>query len=286
MDSLEAGLANGWALVLTFVPKILFFAAILIGGYFLAKLVCRGLNAVLERVGFNRVVERGGIKRALDRSGWEASQILSKLVFYFVMLFVLQMAFGVFGTNPISQLLTGIIAFLPNVFVAIIIVTLAAAVAAAVKQVVQVALGGLSYGRFVASAASIAILVVGITAALNQLQIAPAIVNGLFYAMLATIVGCTIVAVGGGGIEPMRKRWENALGRIEKEAPRIQGELASAGPRLEAQKQEWKERARAAKEGEDGQETEAVYRSGLEETDERTHPRSATPTRSRSNRRV
>jgi hypothetical protein len=286
MDALETGLANGWALVLTFVPKILFFSAILIGGYFLAKLICRGLNAVLERVGFNRVVERGGIKRTLDRSGWEASQILSKLVFYFVMLFVLQMAFGVFGTNPISQLLTGIIAFLPNVFVAIIIVTLAAAIAAAVKQVVQVALGGLSYGRFVASAASVAILVVGITAALNQLQIAPAIVNGLFYAMLAAIVGCTIVAVGGGGIEPMRRRWEKALGRIEEEAPRIKGELASAGPRLEAQRQDWKERARAAKTGEDGGDpAEAVYESGMEEPEDRTHARSATPTRNR-NRRV
>ena len=39
-------------------------------------------------------------------------------------------------------------------------------------------------------------------AALNQLQIAPAIVTGLFYAVLAVVVGSAIVAIGGGGILP------------------------------------------------------------------------------------
>jgi hypothetical protein len=38
-----------------------------------------------------------------------------------------------------------------------------------------------------------AILVIGILAALDQLQIAPVIVNGLFYALLAIIVGVAIL---------------------------------------------------------------------------------------------
>ena len=45
--------------------------------------------------------------------------------------------------------------------------------------------------------AGTAILVIGIFAALDQLQIAPVIVNGLFYALLAIIVGVAIVAFGG-----------------------------------------------------------------------------------------
>ncbi|WP_198411542.1 hypothetical protein [Cryobacterium sp. TMT2-14] len=57
------------------------------------------------------------------------------------MLFVLQFAFGVFGPNPVSDLLAGIIAFLPKIIVAIIIV-IAAAVAAGVKTLIQGALGG------------------------------------------------------------------------------------------------------------------------------------------------
>lgn len=242
-ESFESGFAAASAIFLSFIPKLLLAAVVLGVGYFVAKLACRGLNAVLQRIGFNRVVERGGIKRTLDRSGWEASQILSKTLFYFVMLFVLQLAFGVFGPNPISDILTGIIAFLPNVFVAVIIVVLAAAFAAGAKQLIQVALGGLSYGRIVANAASVAILVVGITAALNQLQIAPAIVNGLFYAMLAAIVGSTIVAVGGGGITPMRGMWERALGRVEQEAPRLREAARGADERVHEKTQQWKQQA-------------------------------------------
>jgi hypothetical protein len=243
-ESFEAGFASASALFLTFVPKLLLAAVVLIGGYFIAKVLCRVLDRVLDRAGFNRLVERGGVKRTLDRSGWDASQILSKTMFYFVMLFVLQLAFGVFGENPISNILTGIIAFLPNVFVAIVIVVLSAAVAAGAKQLIAVALGSLSYGRIVANAASISILVVGFTAALNQLQIAPAIVNGLFYAALAAIVGTLIVAVGGGGIAPMRARWESALGRLEQEAPQVKQAAQGAGERVQAEVQQGKEKGR------------------------------------------
>jgi hypothetical protein len=246
-ESFEAGLATASAMFLTFIPKLLLAVAILVIGYFVAKMICRILDRVLDRAGFNRVVERGGVKRALDKSGWDASQILSKTAFYFVMLFVLQLAFGVFGENPISNILTGIIAFLPNIFVAVVIVVLAAAIAAGVKQLVGVALSSLSYGRIVANAASVSILVVGIMAALNQLQIAPAIVNGLFYAALAAIVGTVIVAVGGGGIAPMRAQWERGLGRLREEAPRARAAVRGAGPRVEAKAQQWKHEAERAR---------------------------------------
>jgi hypothetical protein len=242
--TISGGAAAAWASVILWGPKLLMFLAILLIGYFVAKLVCKVLNRVLEKVGFDRLVERGGVKRALDRSRWDASDILSKLAFYFVMLFTLQTAFGVFGANPISQMLTSIIAYLPNVFVAMIIVVLAAAIAAGVKQMIQAALGGLRYGRLLGTIASAAVLIIGVFAALNQLNIAPEIVNGLFYATLAVVAGSAIIAIGGGGIVPMRARWERALGRMEQEAPRLKQEAAGAGERIKERTQELKEKAK------------------------------------------
>lgn len=238
-ESFQAGFAQASALFLTFIPRLLLAIAIIAIGFFVAKIICRVLNKILEKVGFNRLVERGGIKRALEKSGWEASEILSKVVYYFVILFVLQVAFGVFGPNPVSAILTGIIAFLPNVFVALIIVVLAAGLASAVKKMVGAALGSLSYGKILATAASATILVVGVAAALNQLGIAPAIINGLFYAMLAAVVGVVVISVGGGGIVPMRQRWERALGAIEQEAPKIKEATQGAGERIDAEVESW-----------------------------------------------
>jgi hypothetical protein len=37
-------------------------------------------------------------------------------------------------------------------------------------------------------------------------------------------VGVGIVAIGGGGIAPMRERWQRALLRMDAEAPRLRQE--------------------------------------------------------------
>jgi cation transport ATPase len=221
----EGGLESAWDSIITFVPKLLGFLLILGIGYFVAKAIEKVLDRILERVGFDRLVQRGGLDRALARSTLDASSILARIVFYVAFLFVLQLAFGVFGPNPISELLQGIIAFLPKLFVAILIVVITAAVATAAKTLVESLLGGMSYGRTLAMVAAAAIWVIGIAAALNQIEIAPEIVNGLFYAMLALIVGVGIVAIGGGGIQPMRERWQRALTKVEAETPRMKQQV-------------------------------------------------------------
>lgn len=243
------GIEDAWAKVTTFVPKFLGFLVILIVGYFVAKAIGKVFDQVLERVGFDRAVERGGIKRALANSDYDASSLVSKVVFYALFLLVLQMAFGVFGPNPVSDLIRGVVAYLPKVAAAIVIVVVASAIAAAAKELIESALGGLSHGKALAGAASVAIVVVGAFAALSQLQIAPAIVNGLFYALLAVVVGSAVVAIGGGGIQPMRARWEQALERYDQEKQAVRGEMQGAGERISGRAQELRSKAQSGSEG-------------------------------------
>lgn len=246
MEEFKQGLGDAWANVATFLPKLVGFLIILIVGYFIAKVLARILSRVLERVGFDRAVERGGIKTALERSKYDASDILAKIVFYVGMLFVLQLAFGVFGPNPISDLIKGVIAYLPNVFVAIVIIVIGAAIAAAVKEIVEASLGGLSYGRALAFAAGTAVLVIAAFAALDQLEIAPTIVNGLFMALLAIIVGSAVVAVGGGGIRTMSRYWERAAQRLNEEGSKIKGEAQGSKDRIQQRAEERKDQVSRA----------------------------------------
>ena len=240
------GIEDAWSDVASFVPKFLGFLIILIVGWFVAKAIARIANAALERVGFDRAVERGGVKRALEHSKYDASDLVGKIIFYALFLLVLQLAFGVFGTNPVSDLIEGIIAYLPRVIAAILILVVVAAVAAAVKEIIEASLGGLSYGRALAVGVSVAILVVGIFAALNQLQIAPEIVSGLFYAVLAVVAGSAIIAIGGGGVAPMRGRWDKALARYDEEAPKIREESQGAKDRIADRAKERADQARQA----------------------------------------
>lgn len=230
----HTGVENAWSNVATFIPKLVVFLVILVVGYFVAKAVTKILSRVLTKVGFDRAVERGGIRKALESSQYDASDILAKLVFYAIMLFVLSTAFGVFGPNPISDYLHAVISYLPLVFVAILIIVIASAVAAAAKTLIQGSLSGLSYGRVLANCASGLILALGVVAALDQLHIATRVVDAVLYATLAAVVGVIVVAVGGGGVRTMSSRWEAVAARYDEEKPRI-AEAARNAPSVREQ---------------------------------------------------
>ncbi len=217
----QGGLSNAWSNVIAFVPKLAAALLIILVGYLIAKVVASVLNKVLERVGFDRAVERGGIKQALAKSKYDPSDIIAKLAFWLIFLVTLQIAFGVFGPNPISDLLKGLIAYLPNVLVAILIVVIAAAIAKAVSDLLSSLLSSVSGGPIIAKGAGVAILVFGAFAALDQLKIAPRIVTGLWYAVLAILVGSAVVSIGGGGIKPMQRYWERATARAEQRGPQF-----------------------------------------------------------------
>lgn len=226
-------LTDMWRSVLLFVPRAIAFVAILVIGWIVARVVLKVVDTVLERVGFDRAVERGGVGRALERTRYDASDILAKLGYYAVLLFTLQFAFGVWGPNAISDLIRGVVSWLPRAFVAIVIVVVAAAIASAVRDLVGGALGGLSYGRVLANVASIFVLALGIIAALNQVGIATTVTTPVLVAFLGTIAGILIVGVGGGLVKPMQHRLELWLQRVTTESrmmrERGQGYAAGRG---------------------------------------------------------
>jgi hypothetical protein len=224
-------LADFWRSVLLWVPRAIGFIVILVVGWLVARAVLKIVDVVLDRVGFDRAVERGGVGRALERSKYDASDILARLAYYAVLLFTLELAFGVWGPNPISGLIHSIIGWLPKAFVAIVIVVVATAIASGVRDLINGALGGLSYGRVLGTTASVFIIALGVIAALNQIGIATTVTTPVLIAVLATMAGILIVGVGGGLVKPMQRRWEGWLERAaaESQAIRQQAQAYSAG---------------------------------------------------------
>jgi Conserved TM helix len=257
---MKDALNDGLATIAEFVPKLVLFLVILVIGIIVAKVIGKALSALLEKAGFDRAVERGGVKKALENSKMDASDIIAKLVYYTLMLFVLQLAFGVFGSNPISDLLTQVITFLPSLIVAIIILVVAASIAAAVKVLVEGTLGGLSYGKALANGASVFILFLGVVAALNQVGVATTVTTPVLITILATIGGVIVIGVGGGLIKPMQHRWEGYLTKAEEEAPRIK-EHAAKAPSAKEQAQQARHQAQERVEQTDGSTQDSSYRT-------------------------
>ncbi len=199
------------------LPKILVFLVVLVVGWIIATVVMRLIQAILHRAHFDRFAERGFVGSALSRSNYDASGLVARIIYFMILLVALQVAFGVFGTNPVSTMLDAIVGWLPKAAVAVILVVVAAAIAKVVKDLVSAALGGLSYGRFIAAAVSIVIIALGVIAALEQIGIAAAVTQAVLIAALATVGAILAIGVGGGMIRPMQDRWERMLSAAERE---------------------------------------------------------------------
>ncbi|MFJ8072454.1 hypothetical protein ACIQ7Q_00565 [Streptomyces sp. NPDC096176] len=214
------GFSAAWTAVARFIPKFIAFVAILIIGWFVAKLIAKAADRLLRKVGFERMAERSGISNTLGGSKYDATGIISKILFYAVMLIALQLGFGVFGPNPISTMINGIVSWIPKAIVACVIVVVAMAIARAARDIIQGALGQTSYGRVLATVAWGFIVALGVIAALSQAEIATSVTGPVLTAVLAAMAGILIVGVGGGLINPMRERWERWLATAEAESGR------------------------------------------------------------------
>jgi hypothetical protein len=203
------------------VPKLAAFIVILVIGWIIAVLLQRLALLVLHRLHFERVASRGMVGEGLRRGGYDASRLLAKLLFWAVLLITLQLAFNVFGNNPITLMFRSIVAWLPKLAIAIIIVIVASAIAHAVRGLVAAALGAVPYGRAVDTAVSIFITGLGVIAALNQIGVATTVTEPVLITVLATVGAILAIGVGGGLVRPMQQRWERMLSRGERDAASI-----------------------------------------------------------------
>jgi hypothetical protein len=213
------GLSSAWTSVANFVPKLVAFLIILLIGWIIARVLRAVVATVLRKVGFDKVVERGGLKDTLARGDWDAAELIARVVYYAILLIALEVAFGAFGPNPISNILTTIVAWLPRLIVAMLIIIVVGAIARVVRDLVTRLLANVSYGRLLGTIAAVFIWGLGIIAALNQIGIATSVTMPVLITVLATIGGVVIVGMGGGLIRPMQQRWETWINRFENELP-------------------------------------------------------------------
>jgi Conserved TM helix len=202
-------LANALNLVLTFIPRLLGFLVILLVGWIVATLVSKALTLLLRKVGFDRISNRIGLTRFEERMGvkMDSAGILGKIVFWFLLLIFLVPAADALGLPAVSNVLNQLVAYIPNVFVAILVLFLGMLAATLVADIVRGASASASIGNpnLFANIARYAILGFVALIALEQLGIAPSLLNILFTAIVGAAALATGLAFGLGGQEAARK---------------------------------------------------------------------------------
>ncbi len=208
--SIITSFTNAITLVFAFIPKLLGFLIILLIGWFIARALESGVTWLLRKVGFDTMANRIGLTRLQQQMNlkMDAASLLGKIVFWFVFLIFLLSAVDALGLTAISTLLGQVIGYIPNVFVAIVILFLGTLAATVVADLVKGATSRTSIGNpnVFANIARYAILGFVALIALEQLQIAPALIQILFTAIVGALALAFGLSFGLGGREAAQ-RW-------------------------------------------------------------------------------
>ncbi|HEX9109032.1 MAG TPA: hypothetical protein VF832_17415 [Longimicrobiales bacterium] len=193
-QELNQRLEDGISQIFGFLPHLAAALGILLAGFAIAKMIERGTDLFLHRIGFDRWMRDGGVIEALERAGTslDPSTVLAKLVFWTVMLLVILLAANALGVEAVSSLFAELLAYIPNVIAAVIVLVLGILLGEFVKDLVLASAGGLPGGPTLARAAKVSVILLSVFMALEQLDIAQDIVLVFFIA----VVGAGALAAG------------------------------------------------------------------------------------------
>jgi small-conductance mechanosensitive channel len=207
-------LQDAISLVLSYIPQIIGAIIILIVGYIIGKVLQALITRILESVGFENWMERGGVKQFFDRVGTRQtpSSVLGMIVFWFIFIIAITMAANALGIQQISSFLNQLIAYIPSIFVALLILFLATLLANFVSGIVR----GATNSEVLASIAQYVIIIYAVFAALTQLGIAVQLTANTFLILLGAVGLALAIAFGIGGREVARDVVEKAYNRRQQ----------------------------------------------------------------------
>ena len=136
-DSLLERLEAIGADIGNWVPKIIGALIILIVGLFIARIIRNIARRILENDAVEAVLDKAGIGSALRNSGYSAANLGASVVYGFLALVVVLLAATALEVPAIVDVLERLIAFVPVVAVAVVLVVIAAAFGRFVADIVR-----------------------------------------------------------------------------------------------------------------------------------------------------
>ena len=220
MEHLDIYLESARAIlfqVSAFLPRLLVAAIVVLVGWLLAKVARIALTKALHAINFNVLTARAGLDDFLRQGGiaGDTTGIFGMLAYWLVILAALLIAFNGLGLTYITDLLSRVVWFVPNIFIALAVLTLGTYFARFVGDAVVTHCRNtkLQDAAFLGKIAQYGVMVFVILIALEQINVGGDIVRESFLVILAGIVFALALAFGLGG-----KDW--AAERIEHWWPR------------------------------------------------------------------
>ena len=204
-------LADLWVQFISFVPSVIAAVVVFLVGWAIAVAVGRLIEKLLLLVRINAAFESlRGLKRAVEQAGLrlDIAKLVGEIFKWFLIIVSLLAATDILGLVQVSEFLTSVLYYIPNVVIAALILVISVVLANFVYRTVLAAVeaAGFTSGGAIAAISKWSILVFALFAALLQLQIASQLIQTILTAFFAMVAIAGGLAFGLGG-KDLAAKW-------------------------------------------------------------------------------
>ncbi len=202
-DVVVSSLQSLWLGFAGFIPRLIGAMIVFVVGLIVAAGLGTLVEKIFDAIKLDSFLARLGLSPYFERAGvrLRAARFLGQLVNWFVIVAFLLAASDSLGLFALSGFLKDVLAYIPNVIAAVLIMLAAVVVASFSKRVVSASVMGakLHAANFLGTLTWWSIVIFGLLTSLVQLNVAASVINSIitgFIAMLALAGG---LAFGLGG---------------------------------------------------------------------------------------
>jgi len=219
-----------------FLPNLLGFLVILIIGFIVAKVVASVVAKLLQKLGVDAKLHESQAHNYVEKvmPGASPSNGIARMVFWLIFVFFLFSAIGALKIPALTTFMNQVLAYLPNIIVAIVIFVLAVMIAGAVAGAVAKIMGDTPTGKIVATVVPAIVMVIAMFMILNQLKIAEEIVTIAFAATMGALALGLALAFGLGGRPVAERLLEDAYRKGKDQREQVKADLAAGRDRARA----------------------------------------------------
>jgi len=203
---------NLWVGVIGFVPGLIVAILIVIIGWAIGALLGRVVAQIVKSLKVDDALRKAGVEEFLGHGGisLNVGGFLGALVKWFIMLVFIIAALDVLNLTQVNEFLRSILAYIPQVVVAVLILVAASIIADALKRIAisSAMAADVKSAGFLGSVTKWAIWIFAILVALSQLGIAAVLVHTLFTGFVVALSLAIGLAFGLGGQEAAAKAIE------------------------------------------------------------------------------
>ena len=205
LDVILSSLNTLWFSFVGFLPTLLAALVVFIIGWLIAIALGKLANRIIKVIKLDLFLIKIGFKKALAKAKLklDSGHFFEELVKWFFIIVFLMAAADILGLSQVTEFLKGILFYIPNIVVAVIVLLAAVIVANFLQKLVRASVeaAGLQAAGFLSGLTKWAVLIFGFIAALSHLGIAVTLLNTLVIGLVAMLALAGGLAFGLGGKE-------------------------------------------------------------------------------------